>query len=238
MKKIIIALICFFLLPIMVFATTKEDIITKIKEIENTNVSEDMVINNTEVTDNEIIFHFDEELLKNRYEDITEVDSIIPYHFEEDSFIFDVGLGKIETNSINIEKENTAFYLYLILYNQLDIIYNQEDFLNTNYITNKIQSISKEELIKKQDITFFDEQNIFGVKVTITDPDNLTFKYSYVYNYTKTYIPKESDSIINHRETPEVITDNPYTRNLNYIITIMIIIVGSIGIYTYLEKKV
>lgn len=211
MKKIILVIIVLLLLPIMVYAKTpnKEETLKVIEKIENIQVDDNIVIKNISIGDNKFT------MILNNDGNIEQKE--IKYSFKDNELEFSVGNITLE----DLEKNNYAFYLYSILENKSASPYDVNNYYNNNNIKEKI--LNQNENIK----TYIDVSKTFGI--TINKENNLSITYHYYF---------DGDYPIMERE---IITDdtltNPETRNYNVLITIMLISIVLIGIYTYIDAS-
>ena len=211
MKKVLLFLIVLFILPITVFAKTPtlEETLDVIRNIKNITVIEGVTIESTRVDDDYIIFTIDG---KEEY---------IKYRFADNKFSFDGGYFLVDSNNkvIGVPFDNEyAFFLYSILENKSLIPYDENGYYNTNKIR---------DLFNNNFSTHYKESsNTFGVDLVKIEEN----KYKIVYNY---YL--DGDYPIIGYGSDDI--DNPATGNYNLLITIMLIAVLCIGIYSYVNRK-
>lgn len=209
MKKLFILIL--FLLPITVFAKTpnKEETFKVIKDITNVSVSEDIKIESTKVDDNNIIFIINDKEVK------------IPYTFNNNKLSFTGGELILENNTVKeINNNNYAFYLYSILENKSTIPVDIDNYYNDETIKEKVNNNFNTE--------YKENTNTFGITLEKIN-DN---KYNIIYNY---YLDGDYP-IVEIEELDDDFT-NPSTGNYNLLITVMLISVLCIGIYTYVDPK-
>ena len=212
MKKLLFIIIL-LLFPITVFAKTpnKEETFKIIKDISNVSVSEDIKIESTSITDDYIIFNINNEEVK------------IPYIFEDNKLSFVGGTFTVDSNKKivgDITNNEYAFYLYSILENKSAIPYDVNNYYNTVTIKNIIN--------KEFSNSYRENTNTFGFSLKEIDNN----KYSIIYNY---YLDGDYP-VIELEQISDDLT-NPATGNYNLLITIMLISVLCIGVYTYANPK-
>lgn len=210
MKRLLLFLIV-FLLPITVFAKTpnKEETFKVIKDITNVSVSEDIKIESTKVDDENIIFIINDKEVK------------IPYTFDNNKLSFTGGELVLENNKVKeINNNNYAFYLYSILENKSTIPYDINNYYNDETIKGKVNNSFNTE--------YKEDTNTFGITLEKIN-DN---KYNIIYDY---YLDGDYP-IVEIEEVDDDFT-NPSTGNYNLLITVMLISVLCIGIYTYVDPK-
>lgn len=210
MKKIFLILIL-LLLPITVFAKTpnKEETFKVIKDITNVSVSEDIKIESTNIDEDNITFIINDKEVK------------IPYTFIDNKLSFTGGEVILENNKVKeINNNDYAFYLYSILENKSTIPLDINNYYNNENIKEKIENDFS--------TRYKENTNTFGI--TLEKIDNN--KYRIIYDY---YLDGDYPIV----ELEEVSDDftNPSTGNYNLLITIMLISVLCIGIYTYVDPK-
>lgn len=210
MKKVLLFLIALFIFPITVFAKTPtlEETLNVIKNIKNITVIEGVTIESTRVDDDYIIFTIDGK------------DEYIKYKFADNKFSFEGGYFLVDSNNkvIGVPFDNEyAFFLYSILENKSMIPYDENSYYNTNRI---------KELVNSNFSTKYKESsNTFGVDLVKVGEE----KYQIVYNY---YLDGDYPLI-----GAEGDLDNPATGNYNLLITVLLIAVLCIGIYSYVNRK-
>lgn len=210
MKKLLFVIIL-LLFPITVFAKTpnKEETFKIIKDISNVNVSEDIKIESTDITDDYIIFNINGEEEK------------IPYEFSNNKLSFIGGTIVLENGKVKeITNNSYAFYLYSILENKSTIPYDMNNYYNDETIKEKINNSFSTE--------YKENTNTFGFSLEKIS-DN---KYNIIYNY---YL--DGDYPVLEIEQLSNDLTNPATGNYNLLITIMLLSVLCIGVYTYVAPK-
>lgn len=213
MKKLLF-LIILLLFPITVFAKTpnKEETFKIIKGISNVAVSEDVKIESTSIDDDYIIFVIDSNEIK------------IPYTFIDNKLSFVGGNFIVDGNNKiigDINNNSYAFYLYSILENKSTIPYDSYNYYNDSNI---------KKLVNEYFATVYKEPtNTFGITLEKTENN----KYNIVYDYylDGDYPVMDFDKV----EDTDVV--NPATGNYNVLITIMLIAVLCIAVYTYVDPK-
>ena len=226
MKKIIFIMLILLVLPIQVLAYSKNELLEDLKSINNTYVSDDVLVKNLTINNNQITFNYDIEKLKNRYPNL-DIDTTFNYKLTDNELVFEAGSGTISNNKYIVEKENvSAYYLYLMLFNSLKQPYDEYNYFSKETIISRINN----ETSQDNTIILKDNTNYFNV---IIKKDNNTFKYYYQYNYTNEYVIDNSN--INYRETTEF--ENPYTGNFKMIIGLMLMGVIILLGYTITENE-
>ena len=226
MKKIIFIMLILLVLPIQVLAYSKNELLEDLKSINNTYVSDDVLVKNLTINNNQITFNYDIEKLKNRYPNL-DIDTTFNYKLTDNELIFEAGSGTISNNKYIVEKENvSAYYLYLMLFNSLKQPYDEYNYFSKETIISRINN----EISQDNTIILKDNTNYFNV---IIKKDNNTFNYYYQYNYTNEYVIDNSN--INYRETTEF--ENPYTGNFKMIIGLMLMGVIILLGYTITENE-
>jgi hypothetical protein len=140
----------------------------------------------------------------------------IPYTFNNNKLSFEGGIidnGEIKDNDY-------AFYLYSILENKSSIPYDINNYYNNETI--------KEKYNEEFSTTYKESSNTFGI--TLEKIDNN--KYRIIYDY---YLDGDYP-VIDLEQVSDDFT-NPSTGNYNLLITIMLIAVLCIGVYTYVDPK-
>ncbi len=209
MKKVFLILVL-LLFPIAVFAKTpnKEETFKVIEDITNVRVSEDIEIESTKIDKYNIIFTINNEEIK------------IPYTFMDNELSFKGGELVINNNKVEINNNDYAFYLYSILENKSTIPYDLNNYYNNQTIKEKVE--------ENFSLEYKENTNTFGI--TLEKIDNN--KYRIIYNY---YLDGDYP-IVELDEVSDEFT-NPSTGNYNLLITIMLISVLCIGVYTYVDPK-
>ena len=209
MKKLLLVLLL-LIFPVVVYAKTPnlDETIKIIEDIKNVNVDEGIVIENTVVDGDNIIFKINNEDIK------------IPYTFSDNKFSFVGGSFTLDNNKVVDIKDNQyAFYLYSILESKSTIPYDPNNYYNNNNIKGLIESDFK--------TTYRENTNTFGITLR-KDEEN---KYTIIYDY---YLDGDYP-IIEFDDSDDL--ENPATGNYNLLITIMLVSVLCVGIYTYVDPK-
>ena len=217
MKKVLCLLIvALLLLPITVFAKTPtlEETLNVIRDISNVTVIDGVVIESTRVDESNVYFT------------INGQEECVPYEFADNTFTFYGGHAMLDGNGKvdgEIFDNAFAFFLYSILENKSAIPY---DF-NTYYSTDNIK-----ELIDNQFATEYKEgTNTFGISLRKEEGYN-PVRYQIIYHY---YLNGDYPVFDLAGETSEFV--NPATGNYNILITIMLVSVLCIGIYSYVNRE-
>ena len=137
------------------------------------------------------------------------IEKEINYEFDDKSLSF---------KTTNKEDNIYAFYLYSILENKSAVPYDMNNYYNTIFIDDRL--INQKEDIK----TYIDDTKTFGLTV---DKKNNSITYHYYFDGDYPIIEKE---MVSDKEFT-----NPDTRNYSVVITVMLIIITIIGIYTYFD---
>ncbi len=214
MKKVflIIFLLCMFPISVLAKQESKENLLKTIGEIQNVQVDDDIIIENTKVEEDTITLH----LLKGE----KKVQSIIHYTFIGYCFIFESGYVDLTNNKI-IENES-AFYLYSILESLSTAPYDEENYYNNNLIQKKMMSINDNPHQTYQNIG-----KTFGLE--LKKEDN---KVRIIYQY---YLDGEDTILVNpivEAGNNQILT-NPNTGNLNFFVTVLLLLVVGLAGYTY-----
>lgn len=146
---------------------------------------------------------------------INGIDKEIPYTYENNKFSF---TGGYYSNG-NIYDNEYAFYLYSILENKSTIPYDEKNYYNNNKIKEMIDTNYKD--------SYKEETNTFGITLKKENE-----KINIIYNY---YLDGDYP-VMEMEETKDELT-NPATGNYNFMITVMLICVLSIGAYTVMDPK-
>lgn len=212
MKRLLLVILL-LILPISVCAKTPnlDETLKVISDIRNVSVDENVKIESTTVDNDNIIFNIDGKTIK------------IKYTSSNNKFSFIGGTFEVDENKkiIGDIKDNTyAFYLYSILESKSSIPYDPINYYNNENIKN---------LINNDFNTIYKEStNTFGITLSQNDKNKYTIVYDYYLDGD--YPILELDDLGNDIK-------NPATGNYNLLITIMLVSVLCIGIYTYLEPK-
>lgn len=139
----------------------------------------------------------------------------IPYTFENNKFSF---TGGYYYNG-NIIGNEYAFYLYSILENKSSIPYDEKNYYNGNKIKELIQTNYKD--------NYKEPTNTFGLSLKKSnDKVYITYNYYLDGDYPVMQMEESTDEFT-----------NPATGNYSLLITIMLICVLSIGVYTVMDPK-
>jgi len=217
MKKLLFLIVVLLLFPITVFAKTpnQEETIKVIKSISNVTVIDGVTIESTDVDDQNVIFTINGNAI------------YIPYQFSDNKFSFKGGRLLLDSNNQVFGEpfdNEYAFFLYSILENKSNIPYNANDYYNTSNIV---------EIVNNGFTTDYKENtNTFGFTLTKDDnfkTNNGTVAYNITYNY---YM--DGDYPIVSLDNDDI--ENPATGNYNILITIMLISVLCLGVYSYMNR--
>lgn len=213
MKKIkYIILLLLLLFPITIYAKTpnKEETLKVIEQIENIQVEDNSYIKNISIGEDKFT------LIMEINGDFVEKN--INYKFTDKGLSFN---GEdISIDLKDLEKNKYAFYLYSILENKSTVPYDTNNYYNNSNIKEKINN--QTELTK----TYIDNSKTFGLTLS-KENNKLKITYNYYFDGDYPIIEKEQ---INSEEFT-----NPSTRNYSLLITILLISIICIGIYTYLD---
>ena len=223
MKKLKYLILLLLLVPITVFAKTpnKDETIKVIESIENVQVDEGIVIYNVSIDDIRLSLNI------NDNGTITTKD--INYSFNEERLSFDGGTYMYDptTNKLEvIENNDYSFYLYSILENKSSVPYNVDSYYNNKNIEEKIMNLQEDEKIYK------DDSNTFGItlKRRKINDNKYQINISYQYYFTGDY------PVMIKEETTDEFT-NPDTGNYTIIVSIILVFVLGMGIYTCIPNK-
>ena len=139
----------------------------------------------------------------------------IPYTFENNKFSF---IGGYYSNG-NIIDNEAAFYLYSILENKSTIPYDETNYYNNKRIKYLIENNYND--------TFIDSTKTFGI--TFGKEKN---RINIIYNY---YLDGDYPVMGIDEETDEF--TNPATGNYSLLVTVMLVCVLSIAVYTVVDPK-
>ena len=222
MKKLKYLILLLLLLPITVYAKTpnKEETIKVIESIENIQVDDGIIIYKASIDGIRINLNLsDNGIVTNKK---------INFNFDEEKLSFKGGtyvIDSITKELKEIESNDYAFYLYSILENKSSAPYDINNYYNKINIEEKIKEFKEDEKI------YIDDTKTFGI--TLKKEKLGTTEYIKVYyNY---YFTGDYPVMIKEETTSEF--TNPNTGNYNTIVTIVLIIVIGIGIYTYFEPN-
>lgn len=217
MKKLLFLIVVLLLFPITVFAKTpnQEETIKVIKSISNVTVIDGVTIESTDVDDQNVIFTINGNAIR------------IPYQFSDNKFSFKGGRLLLDNNNQVFGEpfdNEYAFFLYSILENKSNIPYNANDYYNTSNIV---------EIVNNGFTTDYKENtNTFGFSLTKDESfktNDGTVAYNITYNY---YM--DGDYPIVSLDNDDI--ENPATGNYNILITIMLISVLCLGVYSYMNR--
>ena len=220
MKKLKYLILLLLLLPITVLAKTpnKEETIKVIEAIENVQVDDGIIIYNASVEGIRINLNLSDNGINTTKK--------INFNSDDEKITFTGGKYIIDpaTKELQVMESNDyAFYLYSILENKSSAPYDIDNYYNNKNILEKISKQTEEEK------TYIDDTKTFGItlkKEKLGDIESIRIYYHYYFTGDYPVMLKEE------------VTDefkNPETGNYNIIITIMLISVIGIGIYTYLD---
>ncbi len=211
MKKLFLSfLVLILLFPITVFARTpsEDETLNVIRSISNVTVDDSITIDSVRVEDNKIILS------------LFGFDHSIPYEFADNTLSFKGGFLLLdENNQVSGEAVDNeyAFFLYSILENKSNIPYDANNYYNSETIINLVNSGLKKE--------YKENSNTFGI--TLNEESHGKYRITYHYYTTGDYPvldPNIDDS------------GNPATGNYNILITIMLISILGIGVYSYVNR--
>lgn len=221
MKKLKYLILLLLLLPITVFAKTpnKEETIKVIESIENVQVDDGIVIYNTSIEEVKIGLNLNDNGVV--------ATKKIGYHFDDNKLSFSGGAYIYDSTTKElsvIESNDYAFYLYSILENKSSVPYNIDNYYNNKNIEEKIKNLTEEEKV------YIEDTNTFGITLKKEKISDTKERISISYQY---YFTGDYPVMVKEENTEEF--KNPETGNYNIIITIMLISVIGIGIYTCLD---
>ena len=212
MKKLLFVVLL-LIFPISVYAKTPnlDETLKVIKDINNVLVDDDVKIEFTTVEDDSIIFIINGNSVK------------VDYTFSDNKFSFVGGTFQLDNNKKiigDIQDNQYAFYLYSILESKSTIPYDQDDYYNDNNIKKMINNNFND--------VYKEKTNTFGISLKEITKN----KYQLVYDY---YL--DGDYPVIELDTLSNDIKNPATGNYNILITIMLVSVLCIGLYTYFEPN-
>lgn len=223
MKKLKYLILLLLLLPITVYAKTpnKEETIKVIESIENVQVDDGIVIYNTSIEEVKIGLNLNDNGVV--------ATKKIGYHFDDNKLSFSGGAYIYDSTTKElsvIESNDYAFYLYSILENKSSVPYNIDNYYNNKNIEEKIINLQEDEKIYK------DDSNTFGItlKRRKINDNKYQINISYQYYFTGDY------PVMIKEETKEEFT-NPDTGNYTIIVSIILVFVLGMGIYTCIPDK-
>lgn len=223
MKKLKYLILLLLLVPITVFAKTpnKDETIKVIESIENVQVDEGIIIYNVSI--DQIRFDLnvnDNGIITNKS---------INYIFDENKLSFDGGAYMFDSTTKElemIESNDYSFYLYSILENKSSVPYNIDSYYNNKNIEEKILNLQEDEKV------YIDDTNTFGITLKRRKISDTKYQVniSYQYYFTGDY------PVMIKEETKEEFT-NPETGNYTIIVSIILVFVLGMGIYTCIPDK-
>jgi len=214
MKKILLLIICIFLLPITVFArtATKEDLILIIDSFENIQVDDNIRILSMNVEKNQI----EVTLLEN---DLPEI-RYIPYSFENNAFSFQGGEYNKKTKEL---KDNQyAFYLYSILESKSTASYEEENYYNPSLILKRVGEL------KEKKKTYQNWGKTFGLTLEEKENQNISITYHY-------YLDGNDIIGLNSTYKNGEFT-NPETGYFSTYVTVTLLLIIGVAGYTVWNK--
>ena len=215
MKKLLFLLLV-LLFPITVFAKTpnRDETFKVINNIKNVTVIDGVKIEYTTVDDEYITFM------------VNGVEAKVKYTFYNNKLSFSSGSVLLDSNNKVIGEpfdNEFAFFLYSIFENKSSIPYDENTYYNSDTIKNIINNSFATDYKEKT--------NTFGFSLEKEEGN----KYRIVYNYylDGDYPVLELDSVGEDFE-------NPATGSYSVLITVMLLSVVCLGVYTYYNpiKKV
>lgn len=224
MKKILFLLIVLLLVPIMVFAKTPtlEETFNVIRSIRDVVVIDGVMVESARVDDSNIYFSLHGE------------EHSIPYTFSNNTLSFYGGSVLIDgDNNVVGEIFDNAYasFLYIILENKSAIPYDFNNYYSTDNI---------KEIINRGFATEYKEPtNTFSISL-VKPEDTLNYadipheanEYKIVYHYHL-----DGDYPVLATDIAGGGFENPATGNYNLLITIMLIAVTCVGIYSYVNRE-
>ena len=221
MKKILLILLCIFIVPIHTFAlTSREEVKETIDKIENTVVGENVKIVKATMQDSTID-------LEIQTDEIRVVS--IPFQWEENKLLF--GTGKVSIYGENpptilIDHNDESFYLYSILENLSNSPYDVENYYDDLNIKQKIST----SLEKNIPLRYTDISETFGL--VLNDELNGTYSLWYTYNLESNFtIVKEKQE-----ETPNPVS-RVTPRGLLIMMTLMLVVVLALAFYSFVDGQ-
>lgn len=223
MKKLKYLILLLLLVPITVFAKTpnKDETIKVIENIENVQVDEGIIIYN--ISTDGIRFSL------NINDSGVVTTKKINYNFDDNKLTFNGGAYMYDSTTKEleiIESNDYAFYLYSILENKSSVPYNIDNYYNNKNIEEKIKNLEEDEKV------YIEDTNTFGITLKrrkISD-SKYQVNISYQYYFTGDY------PVMIKEETTENFT-NPETGNYTVIVSIVLVFVLGMGIYTCIPNK-
>ena len=214
MKKLKYLFLLLLLLPITVFAKTpnKEETIKVIESIENIQVDDGIIIYSAKYENDKIILNINDNGTNKQIPIICK--------FDDEHLEFQGGKYLVKDNIEIIESNDYAFYLYSILENKSTIPYDIDNYYNNDNVLKKVKEL------KANNKTYIESSNTFGLTLF---KENIEYiRVSYNYYFTGDYPVMIKEEITDEFKNPE-------TGNYTIYITIMLVIVAGLGIYTYVS---
>lgn len=222
MKKLKYLILLLLLLPITVFAKTpnKEETIKVIESIENVQVDDGIIIYNISFENGKMILNLSDNGVSTK--------QILYYTFDDEKLNFKGGRYEVDPNTKELKELGTndyAFYLYAILENKSSIPYNIDNYYNNNNIKEKLKEFKENKKV------YIEDTKTFGITLEREKTDFSEYiNVSYQYYFTGDY------PVMIKEEITEEFT-NPNTGNYSLAVTIVLIFVLGIGIYTCIDSN-
>ena len=212
MKKLLFLVLVILLLPITVLANTPtlEETLNVIRGINNVTVIDGVTIESTRVDESDVVFV------------LSGLEEFVPYTFEDNTFTFKGGCVLLDENNHVIGEifDNAyAFFLYSILDNKSSIPYDSNNYYSTENIANMINNGFATE--------YTEPTNTFGISLQEEEPGQYRIYYKYHLDGDYPVFDLGSGDSF----------DNPATGNYNVLITIMLLAVLAIAIYSYINRE-
>ena len=208
MKKILLFIIL-FMFPIVVFAKTptKDETLNVIRGINNVKLDNGEKIESVKVEKYNIIFTVDGK------------EVYIPFSYSDNKFSF--GIGYLTTNDnhseINIYDNDYSYALYSILVNKAGVPSDNENY----YSNENIKTLLKREFLSE----YKEPTNTFGLVINPIENNKYAIIYYYYLDGDYPIIDESLDSL------------NPATGNYNILITIVLVSILALGIYSYVNRE-
>lgn len=214
MKKLLVLILVFCILPLPVFARqeTKERLLETIAEVKNIQVEEDTIILSTTVQDNQITFQLEK--------DGEKIEKEISYFFDGVCFTF--SSGYVENNQLLNNEQ--AFYLYSILESLSTASYDENHYYNSSWIMKKVLEMKTNNQLET---TSHNIGKTFGIHLKNID-NEIQIEYQYYLDGEDTILVNR---IVEARQN-EILT-NPETGSYSFFITILLFLVIGLAAYTY-----
>ncbi len=241
MKKAIFFLLLVFLFPISVLAktTTQADVLKIIDDIENVQVDEDgTTIKNTTIDEQFITF-----TIESKQEEREEK---IPYFWSEPHVLsFSTGKAIIQYEQgvpllQELTGEDAAFYLYSILENKSLVPYSEDNYYSPSQIKKMIEYQGQNGIFKnvsgaKEVWTKTDPTKTFGISFQSRKIADTQLEVQIIHHYyLETDYPINEVSEIQERISEDTLV-NPNTGNYGTMISIMLVLVLGITVYTIMD---